>query len=143
MYYLIEENQDKGAAEKATKVADVVVVEKVKAQASGKHETNAAEGNKIDDAMNFPHTVNDGSEEALNALVDKIFKKYDAKGTGKLFLTDAIPFIEQFSKEEMEMNSVGKDFIEDTYAEIDEDSKGFIEKEDMFKYLQGTWDLKQ
>ena len=41
------------------------------------------------------------------------------------------------------MNSVGKDFIEDTYAEIDEDSKGFIEKEDMFKYLQGTWDLKQ
>ena len=43
----------------------------------------------------------------------------------------------------MEMSSVGKDFIEDTYGEIDEDSKGFIEKEDMFKYLQGTWDLKQ
>ena len=143
VYYLIEKNQDKGAAEKATKVADVVAVEQVKAQASGKHETNAAEGSKIDDGLNFPHTVNDGSEEALNALVDKIFKKYDAKGTGKLFLTDAIPFIKQFSKEEMEMASVGKDFIEDTYAEIDEDSKGFIEKEDMFKYLQGTWDLKQ
>ena len=143
IYCLIEKYQDKGAVEKATQVAEVVVVEKEKAQASGKHETNAAEGNKIDDGMNFPHVVDDGSEEALNALVDKIFKKYDTKGSGKLFLADATAFIKQFSKEEMEMASVGKDFIEDTYAEIDEDSKGFIEKEDMFKYLQGTWDLKQ
>ena len=37
--------------------------------------------------------------------------------------------------DEMEMDSVGKDLIEDTYGEIDEDQKGFVEKEDMLKYL--------
>ena len=44
--------------------------------------------------------------------------------------------------EEMEMDSVGKDLIEDTYGEMDEDQKGFVEKEDMLKYLQSQWEMK-
>ena len=42
----------------------------------------------------------------------------------------------------MEMDNVGKDLIEDTWAEIDEESKGFLEREDVMKYLQAQWDLK-
>ena len=44
--------------------------------------------------------------------------------------------------DEMEMDSVGKDLIEETYSEIDEDQKGFVEREDMLKYLQSQWELK-
>ena len=59
-----------------------------------------------------------------------------------MFLDDAKPFIKQFCKDEMEMDNVGKDLIEDTWAEIDEESKGFLEREDVMKYLQAQWDLK-
>ena len=92
--------------------------------------------------IEFPHTLTDGSAEALSALVDKIFSKYDTDEDNKLFLDDAMPFIKRFCKDEMEMDEVGKDFIEETWAEIDEEQKGFVEREDMMKYLQAQWELK-
>jgi Ca2+-binding EF-hand superfamily protein len=86
-------------------------------------------------SIEFSHKLTDGSEKALNELVEKIYSKYDLDGNGKLSLEQAMPFIKQFCKDEMEMDSVGMDLIEDTWGEIDEDQKGFVEKEDMLKYL--------
>ena len=40
------------------------------------------------------------------------------------------------------MDEVGNEFIEETWMEIDEDSKGFVTKEDMIKFLKSAWELK-
>ena len=40
------------------------------------------------------------------------------------------------------MDEVGTDFIEETWMEIDENSNGFITKDDMLNHLKRAWDIK-
>ena len=141
IYCLLEQYRDKGAAEKATKTAPPLVKPKEEGVVKGKHRVGDVNWNPRSQ-IEFPHTLTDGSVEALSALVDKIFSKYDTDEDNKLFLDDAMPFIKRFCKDEMEMDEVGKDFIEETWAEIDEEQKGFVEREDMMRYLQAQWELK-
>ena len=141
IYCLLQQYRDKGAAEKATQTAPPLMKPKEEGVVKGKHRVGDVNWNPRSQ-IEFPHTLTDGSAEALSALVDKIFSKYDTDEDNKLFLDDAMPFIKRFCKDEMEMDEVGKDFIEETWAEIDEEQKGFVEREDMMKYLQAQWELK-
>ena len=140
IFCLLLNYQSKQAAEKATQDAKPLVEEKKEASVGGKHSVGDVNWNPKSD-IQFSHALTDGSEEALKALVEKIFQKYDTDSDNKLFLDDAKPFIKQFCKDEMEMNA-GKDMIEDTWMEMDEEQKGFVEREDIMKYLQAQWDLK-
>ena len=85
----------------------------------------------------------DGSDEALKAMVEQIWSKYDLDGDGKLNLLEAKPYLKRYCGDELEMATVSNDFIEDTWLELDEDSKSSISKENMFNFLQRVWEEKQ
>ena len=42
----------------------------------------------------------------------------------------------------MEMDDAKEAFLEETWTEIDEDMKGYATKDDMKKFLQAAWELK-
>ena len=92
MYCLLENNKDKGAAEKATQKAAALVKEEQKAIDKGKNKGANVEWS-ANESIQFSHKLTDGSEQALNELVDKIYSKYDLDGNGKLTLEQAMPFI--------------------------------------------------
>ena len=53
--------------------------------------------------IEFSHAVTDGSDEALDAMIELIWKKYDANENGKLHLQEAKPYIKKYLADEMEM----------------------------------------
>ena len=75
-------------------------------------------------------------------MVEQIWAKYDLDDDGKLSLNEIKPYIKRFVQEEFEMDDVGDEFIEETYAEIDELSVGHVTKETMLAHLKRTWETK-
>ena len=110
--------------------------------AGGKHGVNVVDSWNPRPEIEFSHAVDDGSDTALNAMVEQIFAKYDLDGDNKLVLNEAKPYVKKFVQAEFEMEDVGEDFIQETYAEIDESSAGYITRETMLAHLKRTWDNK-
>ena len=53
--------------------------------------------------IEFSHAITDGSDEALDAMIELIWKKYDANENGKLHLQEAKPYIKRYLADEMDM----------------------------------------
>ena len=76
LYMNLYKNKDKGSIENATKEAPSYEMVKAKPIAAGKHVPGQIDWNP-NPGIEFSHEVTDGSEEALQRMVDLIFSKYD------------------------------------------------------------------
>ena len=133
--------KDQGAIQKATEEGIEYVEEVVQEGASGKYESLAFSWNPRPE-ISFSHAVEDGSDDTLNAMVEQIWAKYDLDGDEKLNFIEAKPYIKNYCTDEMEMENTGNELIEETWNEIDENSNGFVTKEDMLNFLKRVWDEK-
>ena len=136
IYNYLFNNREKGSCEKATMEGEVYQEKEKTMIQGGKHglKDHVVTWNPRPE-LDFPHAVNDGSEGALHAMVEQIWAKYDLDGDGRLVMNEAKAYVKKFVQEEFEMDDVGDDFVDETYAEIDETNVGFITKETMLAHL--------